>query len=182
MKKGNAFVYIVAVIISAFLLWLWYHHGLNHVDAPLDLILSIIWWVLILVAGYALHRVEKKRQERRRTCFVRRDELFNAEVGTVEAHGSTEVVERIHDLLAEMDYDMHIEDMPEDDEGNIPQYDYVVRSSTFKIKRKEDEEAGRPEELEWEGEVALTRRPDDDPIPFNSREQLQRLLTSLMPA
>lgn len=172
MKKGNWVAFIVAVIISAFLLWLWFFLGFNHVDAPLDLVLSIIWWIIVAVACVAIWRVEKKRQERARTCYVADNYIYNAEAGTSSAEGAPDAVERIHDILANLEYTFDVRDMPKD-----PKFNYVVRSKTFKIRQEADEASGTPEELDWEGEVALVARPDDDPIPFDTRASLLRILS-----
>ena len=53
MKKSNVIVFAIAAVLSIFLLWLWYFLGFNQIDSPLDLIISIIWWVVIvaLIAG-----------------------------------------------------------------------------------------------------------------------------------
>ena len=42
MKKSNVLITAVIVVVSAFLLWLWYNLGFNHVDSPLDLVLSVV--------------------------------------------------------------------------------------------------------------------------------------------
>lgn len=50
MKKSNVIVFVLLALASAFFLWLWYFLGLNRVDEPLDLVLSIVcggwssWW------------------------------------------------------------------------------------------------------------------------------------------
>ena len=182
MKKSNVLAYLLSIAASLVLLWTWYHHGFNLVDAPLDLALSFVWWALIAAVGTALHFIEKKRQERRRTCFVGKNQLFNCETGAVAVQGCDEVVSCMHDLLRDLDYTMTIEDFPEDDQGRIPQFDYVVRSRVFKIKQKEDVETGRPERLEWKGEIAQVALPDNDPLPFESPRQLRSILASLMTA
>lgn len=181
MKKSNWITYIVTVIVSAFLLWLWYWLGFDHVDAPLDLALSIIWWVMVAVACFAISRIEMKRRERRRTCFVASNHVFNAESGTASAVGPDEAVERIHDILRDMKYDMDIADMPEDGEGNKVRYDCVVRTRKFEVKKREAKDPNAPEDLHWEGEVAVCARPDDDPLPFANREELTFLLQTRIP-
>lgn len=172
MKKSNWVAFIVAIIISAFLLWLWFFLGFNHVDAPLDLVLSIIWWIIVAIACFAIYRVEKKRQERARTCYVADRYIYNAEVGSSTAEGPDAAVARMHDVIDGLEYTFEVRDMPQD-----AQFNFVVRSKKFKVRQEADEAHGKPEELDWEGEVAVVARPDDDPIPFANRADLLRILS-----
>lgn len=174
MKKSNWLAFIIAIIISAFLLWLWFFLGFNHIDAPLDLVLSIIWWVIIVVACYAIYRVEKKRQERARTCYVADRYIYNAEVGSITAEGVEAAVEKMHDVIKDLEYNFEVKDAPKD-----AQFNFVVRSKKFKVRREADEEQGVAEELDWEGEVAVVERPNDDPLPFSNRAELLQTLTRL---
>ena len=171
MKKSNVVAFIVAIIISAFLLWLWFFLGFNHIDPPFDLVLSIIWWVLIIVACIVIYRVEKKRQERVRTCYIADKLVYNSESGAMAASNMDEAVERIHDIIDDLKYTFTVEDRPED-----VRFNYVVRSAVFKMKQEADEENGKEEELDWRGEVAVAGHPDDDPIPFDGREELLGVL------
>lgn len=188
MKKSNKVAFIIALIISAFLLWLWFWLGFDHIDAPLDLVLSIIWWVLVAIAAFAIHRIEKKRQERVRTCYVASNHIFNSEAGTRSATTADEVVDSIYAVLKDLDYNMQIKDMPTDADGNPVRYDYVVRSKVFDAKKRDDQQdqqvqQGQQDQQEdktkWQGEVAIAVRPDDDPLPFESRYQLRQLMRDL---
>lgn len=179
MKKSNWVVYIVAIVVSAFLLWLWFWLGFDHVDAPLDLVLSIIWWVLVAVACFAVHRIEKKRQERVRTCYVASNHVYNSEIGTESARTPEQVVERIHDMLRDLEYGMEIRDMPKDAEGKTVRYDYIVRSKVFDLKKQENQSRDQQEELDWRGEVAVTARPDDEPLTFDGRDGLASIMARL---
>ncbi|MBE6472573.1 MAG: hypothetical protein E7Z99_03205 [Coriobacteriaceae bacterium] len=174
MKKSNVVAFIVAIVISAFLLWLWYWLGFDHIDAPLDLVLSIIWWILVAVLCVVIYRVEKKRQERVRTCYISSELVYNSEAGAVPSKGMDEAVERIHDIVNELEYTFDVEERPES-----VSFDYVVRSAVFKMKQEADEENGVEEELDWRGEVAVAGHPDDDPIPFDGREELRNVLGRL---
>ena len=51
MKKSNVIVTAIIVVLSAFLLWLWYSLGLNTVDQPLDLVVSVVWWALVAIGA-----------------------------------------------------------------------------------------------------------------------------------
>ena len=80
-------------------------------------------------------------------------------------------VARAHDNLDDLKYTFTVEDRPED-----VRFNYVVRSAVFKMKQEADEENGKEEELDWRGEVAVAGHPDDDPIPFDGREELLGVL------
>ena len=184
MRKSNWIVYIVVLVVSAFLLWLWYWLGFDHVDAPLDLVLSIIWWIGVALAAYAIYRVEKKRRMRRRTCFLRTGLLYNTEAGTrgLASADADTAVDAMHDVIDNLEYDFAIQDRPEDSEGNLIEFSYVVRSEKFDIERREDEENDTPEEIDWRGEVAIVARPDDDPIPFENIDDLRAIMRNLFAA
>lgn len=183
MKKNNWIILAIATAVSAFLLWLWYHLGFNKVDSPLDLVLSIIWWALIGVGGFSIHKIEQKRQERVRTCYVAGDHIFNSEAGTVmTARNADQLVEKLYTTLNGLEYGMDIADVPTDENGNAERFDYVVRSKVFKLKKEKDEDNRESEKLEWEGEVALPEYPKADPMPFSSREELTAIMGNLLGA
>ena len=54
MKKSNVIVFVLLALASAFFLWLWYFLGLNRVDEPLDLVLSIVWWLVDVYKSHVL--------------------------------------------------------------------------------------------------------------------------------
>ena len=100
MKKSNWIITAIAVVVSAFLLCLWYYLGFNKVDDPYDLVLSIIWWIVIALAVFLIFRVEKKRREAIRTIYVSPGKLFNSEAGIVEydmAEGPVATMQRLLD-------------------------------------------------------------------------------------
>lgn len=70
MKKSNVIVFVLLALASAFFLWLWYFLGLNRVDEPLDLVLSIVWWLVIVVAIAVIVKMERTRRQRVRTVYV----------------------------------------------------------------------------------------------------------------
>lgn len=59
MKKNNWVFYGIAFIASVILLVVWFFLGFNHVDAPLDSTLAMVWWILILVSCLVIDRVSK---------------------------------------------------------------------------------------------------------------------------
>ena len=70
MRKSNWIILAVLVIASIFFLWLWYYLKFDLVDHPRDLILTILWWVVVLAACVGIHYVEKMRQRNIRTAFL----------------------------------------------------------------------------------------------------------------
>ena len=179
MKKSNWIVYIVALVASAFLLWLWYFLEFDHVDAPLDLVLSIVWWVLIALACYGIHRVEKKRRERLRTCYVAKGLLYNSEAGArnLSSSDSDDVVATMRDVISNLDYGFDIQARPEDANGNKLPFAYVVRSRKFKADDEGRQQSD--EDITWEGEVVVIARPDSEPIPFDSPQKLREILRNV---
>lgn len=176
MLKSNKALYLLAAIVSVFLLWLWYFLGFNHVDAPLDLVLSILWWVLVLGACMAITRIEKKRRERLRTCYVCERFIYNSEAGTLAAPSVEGMADGLRDVIKQLEYGFEIKDRPSD-----VRYSCVVRSHVFDLKQEEDPQSGRSEDLKWSGEVAIPEQPDRDPIPFSGKAELQAVLERLMP-
>ena len=53
MKKSNVIITVILAAVSIFLLALWYWLGFNEIDSPLDLVISVVWWAVI-VAGIAV--------------------------------------------------------------------------------------------------------------------------------
>ena len=70
MKKFNVILTVLIAAVSAFLLWLWFNLGFNTVDAPLDLILSVVWWAIVAVGIAFVVKTEKTRRESVRTVYV----------------------------------------------------------------------------------------------------------------
>lgn len=180
MRKSNVIVFAIIAALSAFLLWLWFFLGFNRVDDPLDLVLSVIWWALVALACVAVYRVERKRRERIRTCYLADGRVYNTEAGMLvlgEDDVPEDVVECMHDILENLEYGFKIQDLPDEDEDTPRNelFNTVVRTRTFKITREADE----GDELEWKGEVAIADRPYDEPYPFDNEECLRIILSLL---
>ena len=178
MKKSNWIILAVLVVISAFLLWLWYFLQFNKIDNPLDLVLSIVWWVVVAAALGAITYAEKKRQERVRTLYVSGAKVFNSEKGFVDIPQGKKTIDTLEELLEGLEYNFHNEDCSD---SEMKSFKYVVRSKKFKSHDSDwddDEESRQESNPEWEGELAIVARPDDDPLQFSSREELEQLLAT----
>ncbi len=156
MKIGNWIFYSLAAIVSVLLLAAWYLLGLNHVDEPLDLVVSIIWWVVIALGIVIIFQVEKRRKERIRTVYVADDLLFNSEKGTVSYEEQASLSGEIKRVLNSLDYSFERHEMP-----NSQAFSFKVRTSRLNGQ-------------EWEGDVvdSATRQTR----PFANREELMRII------
>ena len=178
MKRNNYIIFAAAFAVSIFLLWLWYALQFNLVDAPTDLIICVIWWVLIAVCCFIIYRVEMRRQKRLRTCYLAEDGLFNAEAGSKSYEDMDSAVECLEDVLENLEYGFDFQELPEDG-----RFIAVVRSDTFTLKQAQDAE-GRPSRQieEWTGEVAVVAKPSAQPLPFSNGRELGEIISSLKPA
>lgn len=113
MKKSNWIIAAVLVVVSAFLLWLWFYLGLYRIDEPLDLVLSIVWWVVVIAALLLIIRVERTRKERIRTIYVTDRSVFNSEAGLIAYAGEDQLVSIMSRVLRDLDYGFSKEDAPE---------------------------------------------------------------------
>lgn len=161
MRKSNWIIFAILVIASIIFLSLWYYLHFDLIDNPLDLVLSIIWWVLIIVLCYAIHRSEKKRQEARRTLFIAPGTVYNRELGMVKLEADDDMLTVMQNMLTELEYDFDIEDLPEDEPIRFKK---IVHTKVF----KDDGER-------WEGEV-IDILDADDPISFENKEELSGLI------
>ena len=136
MKKNNYLVMGLAVLVSAFLLWLWFHLGFNEVDNPLDLVVSVLWWVLDALIVVGIVRFEQSRQRQIRTIYVAPNALFNSERGVVSVEGAQDRVDVMQSILEQLAYDFSNQDMPEQGEF---EYRYVVQTDKFEAVEKDPE-------------------------------------------
>lgn len=106
MRKNNWIFFIVAAIVSVFLVLLWYYLGFNKVDAPLDMVLSIVWIAFMLVVAVVLNRMEEKRRRLLRALYVAAPPVcFNTSVGLINYADQNEFISKAENVLANIDYD-----------------------------------------------------------------------------
>lgn len=190
MRKSNWIIAAILVVASIFFLWLWYYLQFNLIDDPFDLVLTIIWWCLIALAVFAIHRAEKKRQERIRSTFLAPAALWNCEAGVVEAGAgagveagagtgagaSAAMLATLEQTLAGLEYNFKMQDFPEDDASK---FEYIVHSEKFKFDKDNDnseQSEGAIKVTEWEGDVVSVAHPDDEPQKFSNRDELAAIL------
>lgn len=170
MKKSNVILFTILMVISFFLLWLWYYLGFNKVDSPLDLVLSIVWWLISAAFIFGIVRFEKQRRQQIRTIYVAPGMLFNSERGMVECTDPATRVTLMQDILANLKYDFNKEDMPEDDRYD---FQYVVRTDDFDEKESSDQQRQQQDETEWKGTVVkIDRTQGNEESSFDTKQAL----------
>ncbi|WP_172135120.1 hypothetical protein [Adlercreutzia sp. ZJ473] len=169
MKKSNVIIFAVLVVISAFLLWLWYFLGFNRVDNPLDLVLSIIWWVVVAAAIVVIARLEKTRRRRVRTVYVGDAATFNSERGVTPLDPAAPVQDSVAAVLEELEYDFTREDFPKPEDLKVR---YFIRTDEFEPAERSD-----PRPSKWTGEVVVVG--SDKARSFDTPEELSRILATI---
>lgn len=185
MKKSNVVIFALLAVASVFLLWLWYYLRLNEVDEPLDLVLSIIWWVVIIAGVVGIIKVEQVRRQRIRTVYVADGTMFNSEKGLMRFENVKPVPEVIASILENLRYDFSRADFPERENFDVK---YFVRTKEYRIEKGADEQTGAipepaaepVERRKWTGEVVVVGTKEERP--FETPEELAAILSSLAKA
>lgn len=173
MKKSNVVLTVVIALVSVFLLWLWFWLGFNEIDSPLDLVLSIIWWVIIAAGVALVVKFEKDRRQQIRTMYLADGRLFNSEAGLRVMGPGTTAVDSMAAVLAALEYDFSKADAPDQSKPEERlDYRYVVHTDTYKPERNDED--GNHEDETWEGEVVTVATGDKRA--FASREELAVLI------
>lgn len=164
MRKSNVLIISILVVASVAFLWLWNYLQFNLVH-NLDLVITIIWWVVIAALCVAIHRVEQKRRERMRTVFVSNGVLYNSEAGVVriDTADPQSYVRAICKLLNNLNYGTHAKV-----DSNQPRlrFSYIIHSPKFSDNGKV-----------WEGDVVRVAG-SGRPIDFKNSQELLRILQS----
>ena len=170
MKKSNVIVLAVAALVAAFLLFLWYYLGFNHIDNPFDLVLTICWWIGIGLIVAGIMYVEHKRQRQIRIIYVSPTALYNSEKGIVALHETT-MMEAMRTNLEKLEYDFSREDLPD---KKTFDYRFVVQTDEYK---EGNEEKG--EEPTWKGTVTkIDRENGNVETSFEDEEELMNVLAA----
>lgn len=112
MRKSNWIIAAVLLLASVAFLWIWHALQFDLVDNPLDIVVTVVWWVVIVAACVAIHWAEKKRQERIRTIFVAPGLLYNSEMGVVRLSPDDEVVDALQAILSNLTYGFELAELP----------------------------------------------------------------------
>ena len=55
MRKSNWIIAAVLLLASVAFLWIWHALQFDLVDNPLDIVVTVVWWVVIAAACVAIH-------------------------------------------------------------------------------------------------------------------------------
>lgn len=161
MRKSNWIIAAILLVASLVFLWLWQTLQFNLVDNPIDVVVTVVWWVVIIAGCAAIHWAEKKRQERIRTVFLAPGLVYNCEAGVLRLDPGASSVDAMRKILANLTYSFDLAELPA---NSRVRFQTIVRTERFA-------EGGRT----WEGEVVEVRRPDA-PRPFHNQTELAELV------
>lgn len=161
MRKSNWIIAAILLVASLVFLWLWQTLQFNLVDNPIDIVVTVVWWVVIIAGCMAIHWAEKKRQERIRTVFLAPGLVYNCEAGVLRLDPGASSVDAMRKVLANLTYSFDLAELPA---NSRVRFQTIVRTERFS-------EGGRT----WEGEVVEVRRPDA-PHPFHNQTELAALV------
>lgn len=172
MRKSDIIVAAVLALLSIFLLWLWFCLGFNQVDSPLDLIISVLWWVVLAGAAYAVTCLEKTRRRQVRTLYVADGRCFNGESGMHDMSGEGSLVDSMAATLEGLEYGFQKAEEPKFGDGeDAVSFRWVVRTDEFKPAKRDD---ARHEGETWDGEVVDV--VTGDVTKFSNREELAAII------
>lgn len=161
MRKSNWLIIGILAVASVIYLVAWYVMGLDKVDAPFDLVVTVVWWVVIVAVCLLINWSENKRRRSIRTSFLAPGLIYNPEAGIVRVDSTQPYTPALQQVLGNLDYDF------DDKEVNNDQrirFTYIVRSDKFS-------DGGNT----WTGEVVKVSNPNDIQY-FQNKRELARLI------
>ena len=181
MKKSNVIITVILAAVSIFLLALWYMLGFNEIDSPLDLVISIVWWAIIVVGIVVALKTESTRRQRVRTVYLADGAFYNSEAGNRILAPGVSATEAIAGTLASLQYGFDKADAPTQPGTNRPvDYRYVVRSTKFDQGSADGsgQQTGAAgagsQDGTWQGEVVTVAT--GDVRPFNGKRELAAII------
>lgn len=161
MRKSNWVIIGILVVASIVFLAMWYTLGFNLVDDPVDLVITIVWWLVIAAVCLGIKLAEEKRRRSVRTSLLAPGVIFNPEAGIVRLDAGQPYVSALQSVLERLTYGSASEDVANDQRIR---FDYIVRSYKFSDNGNT-----------WTGEVVKVANPDDV-WSFQSKHELARII------
>lgn len=163
MRKSNWIIIAIVIVASIIFLGMWFYFGFNLVDNPLDLVITILWWLLVIAICVAINKFENERCRAIRTMFLGPGTIYNSEAGIISLGEDGRYVPAMRKTLSDLDYGFKKQDATDSDNNRIC-FQCIVNTDKFKNN-------GRT----WEGEVVEVTDPNN-PHKFNSMTELSNLL------
>lgn len=161
MKKSNWLIAGLLVVASVIFLAMWYVMGFNLIDDPLDLVISIVWWVVIIAICLLIQWSENKRRRSIRTTLLAPGVMYNPEVGVVEVAPGQTHAQTLERILSNLTYGFDTEENANEQHIRFKQ---IVRSKKF----ANDGDT-------WTGEVVDVANPNQVRY-FQNKAELARLI------
>lgn len=161
MRKSNWLIIGILAVASVVYLVAWYVMGLDKVDAPFDLVITVVWWVVIVAACLFINWSESKRRRSIRTSFLAPGLIYNPEAGIVRIDTAQSYTPALQQMLGNLDYDF--EDQESTNDQRI-RFTFIVRSDKFS-------DGGNT----WMGEVVKVSNPNEVHY-FQNKRELARLI------
>ncbi len=164
MRKSNIIILAILLVASCAFLGLWYYLRLNLVHTK-DLVITIVWWVVIVAVCVAIHLAERKRRQSARTAFIAPSLIYNSEAGIVRLNQESNAtyVNVLRSVLSSLKFKSTKAVVPNQEKIR---FKYIVRTSKFKQNG-----------AIWEGEVVNIADPSN-PASFYNEDELAMLLDS----
>ena len=138
-NRTHVVVGIIALVVIAGLLVVYFSFGVFRGDRGINLLLMLLWVVLVILMIVVLQRRVLKREEIVRRFYLSKDGIYNNEMG----YALFPHVDRGDDMLqfvlfaanslVEMSYGFEVAETPEDFEPTL-----MVSTTTFKVRRTGD--------------------------------------------
>lgn len=167
MRKSNWIVFVLFAAAAVLLVVLWYVLGLDKVDAPLDLVLGIVFIVLIALVAFVLIRMELRRRKLLRAIYVAVPDAFNTEYGSLPAGSISMLIDAAGAVLEGLEYATDTLEAPADFEPG-----FVIETDRF-VAGGVAESDGVVPRL-WSGRVENSQTGTG--VDFGSIEELREIL------
>lgn len=161
MRKSTISIIVILLIAAGLFALLWYLLNFNFAKNPMDLIFTIIWWVVIILICFLIYSGEKRRQRSIRTAFIAPDLIYNSEAGIVDLEDDETYVDALQEILMNLDYGF--EKIRTPNKTKI-RFKYIVNTNKFANSGKI-----------WRGEVIEIAHPND-PREFKNKRELSRMI------
>lgn len=161
MQKSNWIIFGILLIGSLIFLGIWFYFGLDLIDRPFDLVLTIIWWVVLIGFCIGISLIERARREKMRTVYLAPQLAYNREVGTIQLKSDESIANTVQEILESLDYGFTQKRIAKSDSVR---FKVIVHTTKFKDNGNT-----------WEGEVIDVAQPGD-PQKFKNRAQLDEVL------